>query len=325
MTDVLGFGVVSIDEVLYVERQPPADGKTAVLDWFRRCGGLTGMALQAAARLGSVARYAGCLGDDELSLQALEMLAEAGVDVSTISRIPDARPYHAVVVVDTTNQTRTILFDGRGSVGAHPSLPPAETIAQARVILVDGHGLEGMVRAIDIGRAAGAAILGDFESPSRDAIDRLLPLVDHLIVSAGTAHNVTGSGDPAAAVRLLWRPDRKCVAVTHGAAGVWYTHADAAGDVFHLPAYPVQAVDTTGCGDVFHGAYAHAIARDRSPESAIRFASAAAAAMAMRGGPDRLPPDRTTVESILTSATGPLARAVGSGEAVSSAEIGPHM
>src|SRR5712691_11416394 len=202
------------------------------------------------------------------------MLAEAGVDVSTISRIPDARPYHSVVVVDTTNQTRTILFDGRGSVGAHPSLPPAETIAQARVILVDGHGLEGMVRAIDIGR---------------DAIDRLLPLVDHLIVSAGTAHNVTGSGDPAAAVRLLWRPDRKCVAVTHGAAGVWYTHADAAGDVFHLPAYPVQAVDTTGCGDVFHGAYAHAIARDRSPESAFRFASAAAAAMAMRGGPDRLP------------------------------------
>src|SRR2546428_10948110 len=98
MTDVLGFGVVSIDEVLYVERQPPADGKTAVLDWFRRCGGLTGKALQAAARLGSVARYAGCLGDDELSLQALEKLAEAGGEGSPISRSPGARPHHPVVL-----------------------------------------------------------------------------------------------------------------------------------------------------------------------------------------------------------------------------------
>lgn len=316
MTDVLGFGVVSVDEVLYVDAHPSRDGKAPVRDWFRRCGGLTGMALQAAARLGSVARYAGCLGDDQLSREVETMLVQSGVDVSKVVRSPDARPYHSVVAVDAIENSRAIFFDGRASGGAHPVLPTSETIVEARVILVDGHGLDGMVRAARVARAAGSAVVGDFENPDRDTVDELVSLVDHLLVSAPTARELTGTADPAAAVHQLWRADRKCVAVTNGSAGVWYTDESSARDVLHLPAYQVNAVDTTGCGDVFHGAYAHAIAHGASVQSALRFASAAAAALATHGGADRLAPDKATVESLIASSTHPAPRPVALGGGV---------
>jgi sulfofructose kinase len=127
----------------------------------------------------------------------------------------------------------------------------------------------------------------------------LLALVDHLIVSLPFAEQLTGASGPREAVERLWGPDRALVAVTGGEHGCWYREAGAPTEVTHLPAFPVAVCDTTGCGDVFHGAYASALARGLGVAERMRFASAAAALKATRPGGQSGIPTRAQVEAFL--------------------------
>jgi sulfofructose kinase len=121
----------------------------------------------------------------------------------------------------------------------------------------------------------------------------LMNLVDHLIVGVDFARATTGEAEPRNMVRALTGPNRACCAVTDGGNGCWY--AQQGGDVRHFPAFVVAVVDTTGCGDVFHGAYAACLARGDQIDEAIRFASAAAALKATVPGGRAGIPDRGAV------------------------------
>lgn len=294
--DILGLGCTAVDELLYVDAYPAADAKTPVRRHQRQCGGLTATALVAAARLGARCAYAGSLGDDELSGIVLQELRSAGVDLSLVRRRPDARPIHSYVIVDQCRQTRAILFDLHAAVGAEPDWPPEEAIRAIRVLFVDHFGAEGMIRAAEIARQAGAAVVADLESAEHPQFSRLMGLVDHLILSLDFVAQLTGAADPAAAVRALSSPGRKLTAVTCGARGYWYA---TDGEPRHEPAFPVRAVDTTGCGDVFHGAYAAALVRGLSIPDSLRFAAAAAALKATRPGGQAGIPSLPEVEALL--------------------------
>src|SRR5262249_44758737 len=149
-------------------------------------------------------------------------------------------------------------------------------LRSARALLVDHFGIEGMTRAARIARSAGVAVIADFERNEWPGFAELLGLVDHLIVSRDFAARLTGERQPAAAVEKLWDTGRAVAVVTGGMEGCWYLDRHS-GSVQHQPAFVVQTVDTTGCGDVFHGAYASALARGLDLKQRIRFASAAAA------------------------------------------------
>ena len=262
--DVLGLGCVAVDDLLYVPAYPPPDSKVRVRRRERQGGGLTGTALVAAARLGARCAFAGVLGDDEDSRFVEDCFRRDGVDTSPVVRRPGARPIRSTILVDETRHTRTIFFDLAGSTGADPEAPSAEVIRAARVLFVDHYGVEGMTRAARIARAAGVAVVADLERDEHPGFETLLGLVDHLIVSRAFAARRTGTDDPSAAARLLWAEGRSAVVVTCGEDGCW--HLDADGDrPMHQPAFRVPVVDTTGCGDVFHGAYAAALARGLGP------------------------------------------------------------
>src|SRR5262249_6462647 len=104
---------------------------------------------------------------------------------------------------------------------------------------------------------------------------------------------------PDAAAKKLWNPARQAVVLTDGAAGCWSLTTEEPGAVRHLRAFPVEAVDTTGCGDVFHGAYAAAFVGGRTPRDCIRFAAAAAAIKATRRGGQSGIPTRPVVDAFL--------------------------
>ena len=91
--DILGFGAVAVDDLIYVDVYPPAESKVRVHHRLRQCGGLTGTALVAAARLGASCAYVGLLGNDELSEYVLECFAREGIDASHCVRRsrPDRR------------------------------------------------------------------------------------------------------------------------------------------------------------------------------------------------------------------------------------------
>jgi ribokinase len=297
--DILGLGCVAVDDLLYVSEYPPADAKVRVNRHERQCGGLTGTALVAAARMGARCAYAGVLGGDSLSQFVEERFREEGVDTAHIHRRQQARPIHSVIVVDEGKQTRNIFYDLDGVFGAEEGWPQADVIRSARVLYVDHFGIEGMSWAARIARAAGVAVVADFEVADFPGFAELLALVDHLIISLSFARQLTGEAQPDAAAKKLWNSARQAVVLTDGAAGCWSLTAEEPGAVRHLRAFPVDAVDTTGCGDVFHGAYAAALVSGRKLGDCIRFAAAAAAIKATRRGGQSGIPTRPVVDAFL--------------------------
>ena len=297
--DVLGCGVLSVDDLLYVDEYPPAEHKVPVRHRRRQCGGLTGTALVAAARLGARCAYVGVLGDDELSHVVADCFGREGIDLTHHVRRGDARPAHCTVIVDETRKTRTIFASIDGAVGADPHQPQPELIRAASVLLVDHFGLEGTLRAVRIARAGGVGVVADFERRVGRQFEELLELVDHLIVSRQFARELTGTDDPPAAVQRLWTPGRKVVVVTCGQSGCWYMAEGTGTEPQHHPAFEVEVVDTTGCGDVFHGAYAAALAEGLDVHARVSLASATAALKATRRGGQAGIPNRPTVEEFL--------------------------
>jgi sulfofructose kinase len=295
--DVLGLGCVAVDDLLCIPSYPPPEAKVRVTRRERQCGGLTATALVAAARLGARCAYAGVLGDDEDSQFVADSLRREGIDLTYLRRRPDARPIHSTIIVDEGRHTRTILFDLAGSVGALPDWPPEAALLLTRVLYVDHYGIEGMIRAARAARSAGIAVVADLERNEWPGFDDLLALVDHLIVSHEFAARLTGTADPVAALERLWTGKRRVVVVTCGTEGCWYRDAEPVHR--HQTAFSVETVDTTGCGDVFHGAYAAALARGLDLADRIRFASAAAALKATRTGGQAGIPTRAVVEAFL--------------------------
>jgi len=282
--DILGLGAVAVDDLLYVDEYPAADSKVHLQGRRRQCGGNTATALVAAARLGARCAYVGMLGDDELSRFVIDNFRHEGVDVEHRVRRGDARPFYSTIIVDQKHHTRTIFASPDGVTGAHLSQPPAELIRAAAVLLVDHHGIEGTLRAVQIARQNGVGVVADFERDPGEPFDELLPLVDHLIVSHDFARELTGTNDPAQAAEKLWTATRRAVVVTCGKDGCWYLGAGCGRGVQHSAAFPVEVVDTTGCGDVFHGAYASALAGGLGLPERIALASATAAMKATQPG-----------------------------------------
>ncbi len=302
--DVLGLGCVAVDDLLYVANYPRAESKERVRRHERQCGGLTATALVAAARLGARCAYAGYLGEDADSRFVIDNFEREGIECQQCVRRSEARPIHSTIIVDETHRTRTIFFNLQGSMGASAEAPAEGVLRSTRVLFVDHYGIEGMTRAARIAREAGIAVVGDLERNEWPGFDELLALVDHLLVPQSFAEKATGCADPAQAATKLWRQDRQAVVVTCGERGCWFVDAADPHMARHQPAFAVDVVDTTGCGDVFHGAYAAALAEGMGMEERVRLASATAALKATRHGGQAGIPTRAAVVEFLSRAPG---------------------
>lgn len=295
--DVLGLGCIAVDDLLYLPGFPLPEQKVRIRTRQRQCGGLTATALVAAARLGANCAYAGVLGDNELSLYVRATFEREGIDLTWLRVQADARPIHSTILVDEAARTRTVLFDLAGSLGAAVDHPPESVIAAAKVLYVDHYGIEGMTRAATVARAHGIPVVADLERDEWPGFDGLMDLVDHLILSEGFALRRTRTSDPKDAVRALWSPSRRVVVVTCGEGGSWTTEDGVT--LQHQPAFPVETVDPTGCGDVFHGAYAACLAKEVPLGRRLQIASAAAAIKAQHPGAQGGAPTMDQVRSLL--------------------------
>ena len=299
--DILGLGVVAVDDLVYLASFPQADSKVPVQARRRQGGGLTGTALVAAARLGAKTAYGGILGDDELSLYTIRELQREGIDCSPVTYHAEARPCHSLVLVDQSTGQRTILYSTEGMMPRQPDQVDEDVVRACRLLFVDSTSGYGGVRAVEMAHAHGIQVVGDVERLTVPGTEELMRQIDHLIVGIQLAQQVTGASEPEQMVRALGT-GRACCAVTAGDRGCWYTEGDSA--VRHVPAYRVAVVDTTGCGDVFHGAYAACIARGETVAAAIQVATAAAAIKATQPGGRAGIPDRVTVERFVQAEDG---------------------
>lgn len=297
--DVLGLGIVTVDDLLYAERYPEPESKVRVSVRLRQCGGLTGTALVAAARLGARCGFAGSLADDPLSEFIRETLRREGIDLSAIDPVHPRRPIHSTIIVDARTGSRTIFFEKDNAPYDGSDWPPAPLIQAARVLFLDHDHAERGIRAATIARAANVPVVADFERDEAPGFATLLALTDHLILGRDFAARLTGEGDARAAARAIWREDRAAVVITCGAEGCWWIEQHDPSEVRHQQAFPVEVVDTTGCGDVFHGAYAWGLASGRPIGMRLRVASASAALKAMQPGGQGGIPKLAEVERFL--------------------------
>lgn len=279
--DILGIGTIAVDDFLFVAAYPNADGKAEIRRTARSLGGQVTTALAAAARLGARCAYAAALGADELSSAGLRALGEAGIDTQFVVETPGASPIHSVIVVDETAKSRAIFFDRSCLKPLPPEAVTSGMVASARVLVLDQLGPETMIAAARLARDLGVPTVFDFEWPQAERTPELVALAEHLILPYDFAAAYTGLNDARAMVESL-HSRRVCTAVTCGAEGGFYACAGSGGEAVRWRVVPVETVETTGCGDVFHGAYAAALARGEGVGRGIAMAAAAAALYASR-------------------------------------------
>ena len=282
---VLGFGSISVDDILYVDR-PLSAGKGKVISRITDHGGNVATALVAVAKLGGRAGFIGWLSDPPRGDPSACELERHGVDISFAPRRADARAIRAVITVGPDGE-RFIAYDDDVLHGTSDTLAD-DTLAQAQVLMIDGYATYAhtvVVRA----RKLGLAVVADIEWTIGPATETLMDLSNHLVLPYGFSQSYTGESNAAAILRKLWSDDCTAVVLTDGDQGA-YIQQKGDAVLWHIPAYKVRAVDTTGAGDCFHGAYAFALTEGRSPVACALYATAAAAiSVTGQGGRMALP------------------------------------
>jgi sulfofructose kinase len=287
--DVAGVGCVSIDDFLYVDAVQ-TDDKGRIQGRERQPGGNIATALVAAAVLGARVAFVGRLSDQEDGALVRADLAAYGVDLQFALPDPEARPIRATIVVFHRGD-RFIAYDDATRIGLLPG-DDVTPLLQSRTVLLDTYALASTIAALGADTSE-VPIVADVEA---EVEPNSLNHVQHLVLPIAFARRMTAESEPAAIINALWNERRSAVVVTDGADGVWFRDSERA-DCRHQPSFQVPVVDTTGCGDVFHGAYAVGLARGFDASERIRFAAAAGAICATgRGGRGRLPTEKDIVD-----------------------------
>lgn len=273
---VVGLGQACLDLLGRVPRYPCVDEKIEIEELTFQGGGPVATALVALARWGLPVVFCGRIGDDEQGRRIHQGLLDEGVDCRGLRCDVGATSQFAFIAVERHTARRTIFWN-RGS--ARPLSAEevcgdcAALIAAARVLHLDGLHLEAALAAAEIARNAGVTTVLD-GGTLRPGVDRLLPLIDHAVVSTRFGEALA-PGNPEAALRRLLDYGCAAATVTHGDAGC--LTLEQGDTLFHTPAFAVDAVDTTGCGDVFHGGYIYGLLQNWPLRRTVRFAAAAAA------------------------------------------------
>lgn len=273
--DLIGFGAIAVDDFLFLQDFPRSNTKTEVKKGMRFAGGLAGTALVAASRLGVKTAYFGVLGDNELSEFTVNEFEKENVDTSLCIKKNGARPIHSTIIVDLSSGGRTILFSLDGFQSPQIDQISSATLKNCVFIFIDSFVLDIFPHVLEIAQAESIPVIADIESDSLKEHPEILKSIDHLILNIDMASKIVSKKKPDEILLALDSKKRICSAVTDGTNGCWYKEKGC--PIFHMPAFKVNTVDTTGCGDVFHGAYAAALIRGESITTAVRQASAAAA------------------------------------------------
>ncbi|MCX7325916.1 MAG: PfkB family carbohydrate kinase [Hyphomicrobiales bacterium] len=292
---VVCVGNVVRDEVFHVDILPSAGVKTDVRHYNDRFGGPAATAAVAIAHLGGSASFWGRVGTDAAGEAIAQALSRHGVDLHGLAKIPGARTVRSIVIVDGLGE-RSITVDRMGLPAIAGSVPKGLP-EDAAIVLADTRWPSGALAALAFARERKLPTVLDADGGSAADLTSLVEGSDHIIFSSQGARDFIGPGSPEDQLKRMANLEARAIAITSGGLGsMWMT----GGNIMHLPAFPVAVRDTTGCGDVFHGAYALAIAEGRETLWAARFASAVAARKAENGAGWDGMPDRSAVIELMS-------------------------
>ncbi|MDR0361906.1 MAG: PfkB family carbohydrate kinase [Planctomycetota bacterium] len=300
--DILGAGIAAVDDLFLVKRFPRPNEKFAVISRTRQGGGLTATALVAASRLGCCCHCLITLGADDLSGFLRNTLSREGIVLHERPGLPDSRPNNPVVITEQGSGDRFIMWSEENIYGLDLVPDDFDALTRSKCLFVDNVYAESAVPLARKARELGIPAVGDFEDTG-ERVRELISLTGHLIMPIAHAAQLTGEADPGAVVKKLMRePGRELACVTDSERGAWFADAADPENIRHQPAFIVQnVVDTCGCGDVFHGAYAACLVFGLPPSERIRRAAAAGALKAMRQGSQMGAPTAAELDAFLAA------------------------
>ncbi|NLC23686.1 MAG: sugar kinase [Oxalobacter sp.] len=294
--DIICLGKSTLDLIWPVESLPGKGGKFIARDFIQLGGGMAATAAVAVSRLGRKVAFYGRAGDDAAGHAMLDELAGYGVDVSQFRLFPNARSSVSGILVDKEGERAIANFRG-ADIPDEAHWLDLDDVAQTHAVLVDVRWKEGAVSICAKARAHGIPTILDGEIADLDIYDALLPLVDHAIFSLPGLRSYGGAvTNHLQILQKVREQGCKVAAVTMGAQGCLWIDDNG---VQHQAAFGVNVVDTTGAGDVFHGAYAVALAEGKNTVEAMRFASGVAALKCTHYGGRAGIPDREEVDAFL--------------------------
>ncbi|PIV73134.1 MAG: sugar kinase [Rhodobacteraceae bacterium CG17_big_fil_post_rev_8_21_14_2_50_65_11] len=268
MTQVLCVGAAVLDFVFHLDTLPDRAEKYGTETAEVVGGGCAGNAAVAVARLGGHAVLGARLGCDAVGDIILGDLAQEGVDVAHVTRNPGAASSYSSVLIDKRGERQIVNFRGKGLVLETGWFAGLDGLA---AVLADTRQVAAARDALALARSRDIPGVLDGEAPIDPA---LMALASHLAFSMQGLRSFYPQAPVADALADIARRYGAWACVTDGPSGVWFTTPDG---VAHVPAFPVETIDTLAAGDIWHGAFTLALAERMGEPQAIRFANAAAA------------------------------------------------
>jgi len=276
--DVFGLGQCTVDHLALVDAYPAPDEKRECQSLAGQCGGPVLTALVALRRWGRRCGIAGVIGDDAEGDAIRRDLEAEGVDATRLLVRPGTRSQHAFIAIERGTGRRMIFW--RRPTGAPPRPDELAPAPPMRIFLSDGLYAEASVAL-----ARGAERVVADAGTLRDGTRAMLDCAEVFVASDSFARAFTGDDDPAGACRRIREHGPAVAGVTLGARG--YV-ASFGSTLLERPAHPAEAVDTTGCGDVFHAGLVEGMLRgwpwERTFDFAAWIAARAAEALGNRAG-----------------------------------------
>lgn len=278
-------GITVLDRIQRVETLPTTGGKYVAKDYFEVGGGPAATAAVAVAQLGHSVDFIGRVGQDGVADVMLTELASYGVNVDKAVHIAGASSAFSAVLVDDEGERMIINYQDKSLSRDAKQL---ETIdfSQYETVLTDVRWPEGAKYALEQAKKHNIPTVLDADI-APDSIDDLVKLADHVAFSEPGLEKFTGCSDPIEGLKIAKKQTDGKVYVTVGSKGCYWLEGD---NLCHEAVIKVNVVDTTGAGDVFHGALAVAVAESKQSRDAIIFSNLVAALKCTkRGGREGIP------------------------------------
>lgn len=270
---VTGIGQCSFDYLGLVDVYPPADTKKEVLKWHEEGGGPVATALVALARLGISCSFCGITGDDEAGRKISQSLADEGIDVKGLLKRKESSSQLAFIAVEKNTGRRTIFWKRPSGNALRPDELDKDFLSCSDLLLIDGLMLEVSLAAVKKAGEMNIPVMLDAGS-ARPGMLELASCCNYVVASEVFAEGLGWELTPTALLKAYESLGARALTITLGERGS-ITVSD--GRILRMPAFKIEAVDTTGAGDVFHAGYIFGLLQGWDLERVVRFASAVAA------------------------------------------------
>ena len=271
--DVVGMGLNSVDFLNIVPEFPTLNSKMEILRFSKQGGGQVATAMVALARWGIKTKYIGKVGDDELGQFSLRSICEEGVEVSSVTTEPNATNQFATIIVEGVSGERTILWNRDARLMYREGELRKEEVCSGRLLHLDGHDIQAAIQCVEWAKEEGIPTVIDIDKVE-PLTSELIKKIDFIITSSRFPSLFTGIPDREKALIELQKQTQGFLCATLGYDG---TMALVNGKIHRVKGFEVDAIDTTGAGDVFHAGFIYGLLQNWEVIEILRFANAVAA------------------------------------------------